>query len=76
VYFTGVYLQRWIRMNQAEVSKLVSALRFKVQPRGWIIPTRETVNRGQRGQLTGTHAHNQHRKLTISLNRIFYVLRF
>jgi hypothetical protein len=58
-------------MNQAEVSKLVSALRFKVQPRGWIIPTRETVNRGQRGQLTGIHAHNQHKSTQFLLIEYF-----
>ena len=40
-------------MNQAEVSKLVSALRFKVQPKAWKIPTTESYNRGLRGQLLG-----------------------
>ena len=41
-------------MNQAEVGKLISALRFKVQPKPWIITNRESFNRGLRGQLQST----------------------
>nr|ALS05191.1 mitochondrial 39S ribosomal protein L17 [Tortanus dextrilobatus] len=41
-------------MNQAEVGKLISQLRFKVQPKPWNIPSKESFNRGTRGQLLAT----------------------
>jgi len=52
------------RMNQAEVCKLVTGLRFKVQPRNWNIPCREGFNRGQRGQLLGMALFSKLNKYT------------
>eukprot|EP00088_Acartia_fossae_P012909 TRINITY_DN16680_c0_g2_i1.p1 TRINITY_DN16680_c0_g2~~TRINITY_DN16680_c0_g2_i1.p1 ORF type:complete len:199 (-),score=53.16 TRINITY_DN16680_c0_g2_i1:344-940(-) len=38
-------------MNQAEVGKLINQLKFKVQPKGFIIKDHENLHQGIRGQL-------------------------
>ena len=42
------------KMNQAEVGKLISQLRFRVQPKAWKVSSLESKNRGHRGQLIAT----------------------
>ena len=40
-------------MNQAEVGRLISQLRFKVQPKAWKVSS-HVKDRGHRAQLTAT----------------------
>ena len=47
-------LELGVKMNQAEVGKLISQMRFKVQPKPWLLVSKETLHRGMRGQLLYT----------------------